>query len=124
MWNVGPSINHLIVGQLGLKVNVSAIDSGTPPTKIVVYGQTVLQKSSVLVITILSLYDGVSKLTLSLQTAVGSNVTTNTVVPKHVASWQQWLDRSVLTDKTGTTFSSLWASDSLRVGITTGLSFE
>lgn len=43
MWNVGPSINHLIVGQLGLKVNVSAIDSGTPPTKIVVYGQTILQ---------------------------------------------------------------------------------
>ena len=70
MWNVGLSINHLIVGQLGLKVNVSAIDSGTPPTKIVVYGQTVLQKSSVLVITMLSLYDGVSKLALSLQTAV------------------------------------------------------
>jgi hypothetical protein len=97
----------------------------------------------VLVITMLSLYDGVSKLTLSLQTAVGSNVTTNTVAPKHVASWQQWLDRSVLIDKTGmsgyvsslvdailvflltgTTSSSSWASDSLRVGITTGLSFE
>ena len=77
------------------------------------------------------------------KTFIGSNVTTNTVASKHVASWQQWLDRSVLIDKTGmsgyvsslvdvilvflltgTTSSSSWASDSLRVGITTGLSFE
>jgi hypothetical protein len=35
VWNVGPSTNRLVVGQLSLKVNVSAIDSDTPLIKIV-----------------------------------------------------------------------------------------
>ena len=52
----------------------------------VVYGQTVLQTSSVFVITMLNLYDGIAKLTLTPQTAVGSNMTTNTIASKYVIS--------------------------------------